>query len=196
MKCPKCELVTFDHLAQCPRCQASFARQRRLTRRRRQPDRTIVIPRPAAEGRETAEPELRPRRPIAPPEPERPASEPGREVAGETLRATQEATELPEPTRNAPLSAETPHPHRQPRAETTREGNPTPAAPRPPTADQHAADAAGLKEKMIRAGQIRRAREQDLTGEIDPILPDWYEPSLDEEEETDAAVATSRSGER
>lgn len=36
---------------------------------------------------------------------------------------------------------------------------------------------------MIRAGQVRRAREQNLV-EIDPVLPDWYEPTLDESEDT------------
>ncbi len=44
LKCPKCDLVTFDHLPQCPSCNASFRLNRALTRRRRDSNRPIYIP--------------------------------------------------------------------------------------------------------------------------------------------------------
>ena len=44
MKCPKCDLVTFDHLPRCPSCSASFRLNRALTRRRRDPSRPIYLP--------------------------------------------------------------------------------------------------------------------------------------------------------
>jgi hypothetical protein len=37
-------LVTFDHLSKCPRCENSFDLSRRLTRRRSNPNRRIVLP--------------------------------------------------------------------------------------------------------------------------------------------------------
>ncbi len=52
---------------------------------------------------------------------------------------------------------------------------------RPPTAEHHAADAAKIKERMIRASQVRRQRDQVLAAEVDPVLPDWYEPERDDE---------------
>lgn len=52
MKCPKCDLVTFDHLPQCPACNASFRLNRVLTRRRRDPSRPIYLP--SASPRETS----------------------------------------------------------------------------------------------------------------------------------------------
>ncbi len=43
-----------------------------------------------------------------------------------------------------------------------------------------------IKEKMVRASRARRKQRPDLVTEaIDPVLPDWYEPDLDE---TDGAT--------
>ena len=76
MKCPKCKLVTFDHLSKCPRCRASFDLSRRLTRRRNNPARKILIA-AAPEDIDAARAARRPRpRTIAPatePVPEAPA---------------------------------------------------------------------------------------------------------------------------
>ena len=44
LKCPKCDLVTFDHLSQCPSCSASFRLNHVLTRRRRDLSRPIYLP--------------------------------------------------------------------------------------------------------------------------------------------------------
>ena len=50
MKCPKCNLVTFDYLSKCPRCDTSFELSRRLTRRRADPKRRILIASTSAAG--------------------------------------------------------------------------------------------------------------------------------------------------
>lgn len=214
MKCPKCNLVTFDHLAQCPRCKASFARQRRLTRIRQRPDRPVVVPRPAAESRPAEAPEVAaPPRPIAPPAPTPPEPTPPEPAARAPEPPRVVATPEPEPrdTLPPPTTSDSrqnaraePEPalrsFARPATDAVPERedapDPEPTVSRPPTADQHAADAQGLKERMVRAGQARRAREQIRTAEIDPILPDWYEPTLNDDDETETTVATRSSMKR
>lgn len=65
-------------------------------------------------------------------------------------------------------------------------------APPPPTREQHAADAASIKERMIRASQARRQRDQVLVSEVDPVLPDWYEPEEPEVDEPAPARGAAR----
>lgn len=200
MKCPKCGVVTFDHLAQCPRCKSSFALQRRLTRVRRGPERPILVPRPRAAGA-PAKVDPRPaeapapaaaspadtslRAPIPDPIPEpapaavipgppqavtAPPPEPTIPVAPETAISSPGATpgdspDIPGPPASSPLARPT----------------------RPPAREEHAADARRMKERMARAGQVRRQREVDMVAEVDPVLPDWYEP-LDGEEDVEKPV--------
>jgi hypothetical protein len=59
----------------------------------------------------------------------------------------------------------------------------------PPEADPQAADAARLKKRMVVASQARRREGPDLVSEtVDPILPDWYDPSTLEETTDEPAV--------
>ena len=44
LKCSQCDLVTFDHLPQCPSCNASFRLKRGPTRKHRDPSRPIYLP--------------------------------------------------------------------------------------------------------------------------------------------------------
>lgn len=167
MKCPKCKLVTFDHLQQCPRCETSFARSRRLTRSRPR-DRRILIARPGAD----------------PSEPE------------ETRASVPEpATETPAPTAESKPNRWRQPDEREPAPETGRRSHPRVVeAPAPPTTEQHTADAARMKERMIRASQVRRKRDQALTAEVDPVLPDWYEPEDDTDDtEVDDSVREPRA---
>jgi len=49
---------------------------------------------------------------------------------------------------------------------------------------------------MIHASQARRKAGPDLVSEtIDPVLPDWYDPSS-VEEESDEATVTASPGKR
>ncbi len=56
-----------------------------------------------------------------------------------------------------------------------------PSAPsEPPRADAHSQDAQQLKERMMRASRARRRRRPDLIAEtVDPALPGWYEPGIE-----------------
>ena len=68
--------------------------------------------------------------------------------------------------------------------------------PEPEAIDPQAADSARLKQRMIHASQARRKEGPDLVSEtIDPVLPDWYDPSS-VEEESDEATVTASPGKR
>jgi hypothetical protein len=56
---------------------------------------------------------------------------------------------------------------------------PAEAAPESPVSASD--DSRTIKERMVRASRARRKQRPDLVTEaIDPVLPDWYEPDLDE----------------
>lgn len=98
------------------------------------------------------------------------------------------APPLPAPT-TAP-AAETAAP-----ADETRESaadEPEADEPETETADPHRRDAQGLKTKMIRASRARRRQRRDSAGKtVDPILPDWYEPSTETPVEEPALAGRS-----
>lgn len=169
MKCPKCSLVTFDHLPKCPRCRTSFELKRRLTRPRRDPSRAILIP---ADPNERPEPNAkdaaRRARPIAPPAP-LPEQRPAAPSPAPRLIAA--------PEHEAPEQESSGDEARQQRA---------------PSDEQQVADRRRLKERMVRASQARRRSRPDLVTQVaDPSLPDWYEPAMAEDLEPRAALATS-----
>jgi len=175
LKCPKCHLVTFDHLSKCPRCHASFALARRLTRQQLDPRRPILLPRdkegpPSLARIEARDREQQRRQPIAPPV-ARPA------VAPQATRHAPDPVRISAPgAANVPVVAASPPPDSQPApARTTSVA--AAEGPDTPTHDAQRADAALLKRRMVRASQARRQRRTDLaTAQVDPILPDWYEP--------------------
>ncbi len=54
-------------------------------------------------------------------------------------------------------------------------------APLPTAADTGVSESHKIKERMMRASRARRKERPDLvTASTDPVLPDWYEPDLDE----------------
>jgi len=174
MKCPKCSLVTFDHLSKCPRCDASFELSRRLTRRRGDSKRRILISGASSPaGSAVAAAKVEASTPETPP-----AAVEGtlslREMAeteqredvevhvADAVTAARAATQAPEEQPVAPV---------------------TPFAPEPPSepTDAAASDSLSLKERMMRASRARRKERPDLVTEsADPMLPDWFEPDLDE----------------
>lgn len=68
-------------------------------------------------------------------------------------------------------------------------------APLPATADTAVSESRKIKERMMRASRARRKERPDLvTASTDPVLPDWYEPDLDEPDE--ATRSAGGSGDR
>lgn len=208
MKCPKCSLVTFDHLSKCPKCGQTFRLQRRLTRVGPDPDRRIVLP-----GNASAEPAAAPRpapAPVARDADRAPASEPesAHPAPVPSITASDLAEPAPDEPQHAAASTE-PAPPAEPEAprrsifaadlapaepariEETAELTAAEAEPpdHPAHVNPHAADAGRLKRRMIANSQQRRKQGHDLVSEtVDPILPDWYAPSSLEEED-EAAVS-------
>jgi len=233
MKCPKCSLVTFDYLSKCPRCDASFELSRRLTRRRADPKRRILIASPsstvgpaAAVSAVEASASLPPL--AAVPEPdsaqppeiapitapsEEPMAEPQEVPAATPERVPPVGVERPE---RAPGQSPEGAPSLREMAETEQREDVTvnvaaavaaareavrapedrPAAavaapdllaasaapdPAPPAADTAESESRRIKERMMRASRARRKERPDrVTESTDPVLPDWYEPDLDE----------------
>lgn len=175
VKCPKCSLVTFDHLSKCPRCRTSFELTRRLTHRAREHTiRLAADPKSKPPSRTT-----RRARPIAPPEiapPEiAPPELPVAQVASQHVHASKRPGPTFEPDSAAPES--------DPVSESTRAGQHDTA--------QQLADGQRLKQRMVLASQARRRRRTDgASTAVDPLLPDWYEPATD----TDAATTLSTNG--
>jgi len=51
-----------------------------------------------------------------------------------------------------------------------------------------------IKERMKRAGRARRKNRPDYSTETtDPVLPDWYEPDLEAEDESESPASRSTS---
>ena len=221
LKCPKCSLVTFDHLPQCPSCSASFRLNRVLTRRRRDPSRPIYLPAaspPETDGvvdsaelpvetRQRGPTEPRPPAACTPPPvvepatvaepspldaqvaplepaPAAPATLP--EVPAPVIAATMANNDangeghlslgqLAAAERRRALAASA---NRRAIASSPAPSSPPEAAENPE--DAHRRDAQALKERMMRASRARRKRRPDLVAEtIDPVLPGWYEPGIE-----------------
>lgn len=174
VKCPKCSLVTFDHLSKCPRCRTSFELTRRLTHRAR--ERTIrLAPDPTAQP---ASRTTRRSRPIAPPE-NAPPELPVAQVTSQHVHDSKRPAPTFEPDSAAPASDPVP--------ELTCAGQ--------HDTEQQLADSKRLKQRMVLASQARRRRRTDGASDaVDPLLPDWYEPATDTDAET--ALSTNGSAER
>lgn len=74
---------------------------------------------------------------------------------------------------------------------------PLPAAADTGAGESHriASESHKIKERMMRASRARRKERPDLvTASTDPVLPDWYEPDLDEPD--GAARSAGDSGDR
>ena len=199
MKCPKCSLVTFDHLTRCPRCKGSFAHARRLTRKR-DPNRRIVLagvpPSPRAATTEPAD-GVRGTTEIEAPAAPRPEPTLAREAGADTRelvpeRTTQKESRLPVGTAvdRSRTAAPEDRVAREPVAPAPSAARCDPApVPGFATPEQHEADATHLKERMMLASRARRRRDAEMSTEpVDPVLPDWYEPTLND----DQAVARRR----
>jgi hypothetical protein len=219
LKCSQYDLVTFDHLPQCPSCNASFRLKRGPTRTHRDPSRPIYLP-PAPPPKTDASVELTNpradkgyRRAAAP---RLPNAHTGPSVIRATtlieprvvapsaapfeLELTPPAN-LPEvlaPTTATTIPENDAHDNDHPSlgelaAIERRQGlgasanhqtvasTPVPSAPTDAAApDPHRRDADALRGLMMRAGRARRKRRPDLTSEtVDPALPGWYEPGIE-----------------
>jgi len=171
MKCPKCSLVTFDYLSKCPRCDTSFKLSRRLTGRRANPERRILIAGesspadPADAATETSA-----RQPQTPPQ-----DTPSLREMAETEQREDLAVNVAAAVAAARAGSRAPETQPAPPG--------TPPGPEPPLAPAGAApsESRSIKERMMRASRARRKERPDLVTEsTDPVLPDWYEPDADE----------------
>lgn len=206
MKCPKCSLVTFDYLSKCPACDTSFELSRRLTRRRTDPKRPILIASASSlGGPDVAVPEASahlttlterdpgsadlpavptaalPATQTAKPPPRIPDSVQPAE-ANPSLREMAETERREDLTVNvADAVAAARTLVRTPEAQPARPVVPAAREPRLALADAALSEPRVIKERMMRASRARRKKRADLVTEsTDPVLPDWYEPDPDE----------------
>ncbi len=206
MKCPKCSLVTFDYLSKCPRCDTSFELSRRLTRRRTDPKRRILIASTASGDSSVAD------APVASlamaPEVDHAHV---RDLPPDGPRTVADVTTTPPaevPPVDLPSLGEAPSLHEMAATEQREDLAVNVAAavaaaraaiqgPEESTAPPAAATATAvpatthgegpqdestaIKERMMRASRARRKERPDrVTESTDPVLPDWYEPDVDE----------------
>jgi hypothetical protein len=198
-------LVTFDHLSKCPRCETSFDLSRRLTRRRSNPNRRIKLPAAgseqtrgvAAPGAVAPAPKPVAATVAAAAAPAEPATTPAPPVSADhdteiapasgntpTLKDLAESEQRDDVAVNVAAAVTAvrdavqvlpPVPPADPIADAP--GPPEPAKP----SGSAMTDSQTIKERMMRASRARRKERPDLVTEsIDPALPDWYEPDLDE----------------